>query len=322
MTNYIGVACPVCSKRFASADDIVVCPVCGAPHHRECYRQSGECAFSGEHISGREWHNPEAEPEQEASAAQEDTSDGRLCPLCSAANPEQSIFCQVCGAYMSAPQTGGPVMQDIFQYGQTDPYGGVDKDETIEDLPVQEIARYVGPNSAYYIPRFYQISKEGAPVRGNLSAFFLSFFYYFYRKMYLVGAVMLALFAASTIPFFFLFWEMLPETLRVYGITSSAVVNMAQADFYGNLLALTIAVYLVISLGVSTFATRIYLKHTLENVREMRNEGGKITMGAYNPQMGLRAAGGVDKLSVIVVVGIIMVGINIVASLLINRFLA
>lgn len=31
--------CPVCDKQFKKGDDIVVCPECGAPHHRECYEK-------------------------------------------------------------------------------------------------------------------------------------------------------------------------------------------------------------------------------------------------------------------------------------------
>ena len=37
--------CPVCKKQFEKGDDIVVCPECGAPHHRECYEQNGKCFF-------------------------------------------------------------------------------------------------------------------------------------------------------------------------------------------------------------------------------------------------------------------------------------
>ena len=31
LANYTGARCPVCNKRFTDNDDIVVCPVCGAP---------------------------------------------------------------------------------------------------------------------------------------------------------------------------------------------------------------------------------------------------------------------------------------------------
>ena len=43
--NYQGVCCPVCGKPFQEGDDIVVCPECGAPHHRECYKSLGHCAL-------------------------------------------------------------------------------------------------------------------------------------------------------------------------------------------------------------------------------------------------------------------------------------
>ena len=33
--------CPVCGEQFKKGDDIVVCPECGAPHHRECYEKEG-----------------------------------------------------------------------------------------------------------------------------------------------------------------------------------------------------------------------------------------------------------------------------------------
>ena len=35
--------CPVCNKQFKESDDIVVCPDCGAPHHRECWEKEGKC---------------------------------------------------------------------------------------------------------------------------------------------------------------------------------------------------------------------------------------------------------------------------------------
>ena len=35
MIDYTGIPCPVCHKEFTPEDDIVVCPECGAPYHRE-----------------------------------------------------------------------------------------------------------------------------------------------------------------------------------------------------------------------------------------------------------------------------------------------
>lgn len=35
--DYRGQHCPICGKEFCDGDDIVVCPECGTPYHRECY---------------------------------------------------------------------------------------------------------------------------------------------------------------------------------------------------------------------------------------------------------------------------------------------
>ena len=43
--NTEGVSCVRCHAYLFPEDDIVYCPVCGAPHHRECYNQLGHCAL-------------------------------------------------------------------------------------------------------------------------------------------------------------------------------------------------------------------------------------------------------------------------------------
>lgn len=40
MPSYKNEKCPVCNQEFKDGDDIVTCPVCGTPHHRECYKKS------------------------------------------------------------------------------------------------------------------------------------------------------------------------------------------------------------------------------------------------------------------------------------------
>ena len=52
MPNYENYKCPVCNKQFTKDDDIVTCPECGTPHHRECYNLTGHCVNKGLHASG------------------------------------------------------------------------------------------------------------------------------------------------------------------------------------------------------------------------------------------------------------------------------
>ena len=42
-------SCPVCNRPFGEDDDIVVCPECGTPHHRECWQLVGHCVNKGLH---------------------------------------------------------------------------------------------------------------------------------------------------------------------------------------------------------------------------------------------------------------------------------
>ena len=44
--------CPVCNEKFNENDEIVVCPDCGTPHHRNCYNSLGECKNKSLHSEG------------------------------------------------------------------------------------------------------------------------------------------------------------------------------------------------------------------------------------------------------------------------------
>ncbi len=70
MSNYTGYRCPVCGKAFAQGDDVVVCPDCGAPHHRECYRSLGRCAYEEKHAAGEAWSPATAAGEEEGAPQQ------------------------------------------------------------------------------------------------------------------------------------------------------------------------------------------------------------------------------------------------------------
>ena len=46
--------------KFFDDEDIVVCPECGTPYHRECWNRVGTCIHSAEHGS-YEWKSDSAE---------------------------------------------------------------------------------------------------------------------------------------------------------------------------------------------------------------------------------------------------------------------
>ncbi|MBQ2799672.1 MAG: hypothetical protein IJF09_09825, partial [Ruminiclostridium sp.] len=51
---YTDEKCPICGVAFKEADDVVVCPDCGAPYHRACYKEQGDCSYSDKH-GGYSW---------------------------------------------------------------------------------------------------------------------------------------------------------------------------------------------------------------------------------------------------------------------------
>ena len=52
MFLYENEICPVCEKPFQEGDDVVTCPDCGTPHHRECYDKLGRCENQNLHGTG------------------------------------------------------------------------------------------------------------------------------------------------------------------------------------------------------------------------------------------------------------------------------
>ncbi len=80
--------CPVCDKQFKKGDDIVVCPECGAPHHRKCYEKEGHCHFADKH--GADFSFEKEQLEEAEQQAEQDAKDGVvLCKRCGAENPKK-----------------------------------------------------------------------------------------------------------------------------------------------------------------------------------------------------------------------------------------
>lgn len=89
--------CPICDKQFKKGDDVVVCPECGAPHHRECYEKEGHCHFADKH--GADFSFEKEQLEEAEQQAEQDAKDGVvLCKRCGAENPKEMFYCCNCGA--------------------------------------------------------------------------------------------------------------------------------------------------------------------------------------------------------------------------------
>lgn len=195
--DFLGKKCPVCSKNFHEDDDIVVCPKCGAPYHRECYKEKGKCIFTDLHKTGERWHD-EDETDEEQNAHFD------KCPHCGRHNPKDAVTCHACGEFLhngndtKSQQSTQQNPFDPFSNNSDsnqmpfvtfiDPMGGVSPEEDFDGVTGAEIAKSVKVNTPYYMQVFSRIKVTGSS-RFNFAAFFFGGTWYLYRKQYLRGAI-------------------------------------------------------------------------------------------------------------------------------------
>ena len=172
--DYINEICPVCKRQFGSDDDIVVCPDCGTPHHRDCWNIKKACENSALHGEGFEW-KPMAVKNQPAEnpsvvAETKSTSEGgtfAALPRMTMAESEEDI-------------------ENLLLRGL-----GYQKDETVDGISVGDAALYIQQGARGYIRKF-----KTKKFSFNWAAFFFSPAWFFYRKLYKAGAIILAVFVA------------------------------------------------------------------------------------------------------------------------------
>ena len=295
--DYIGNKCPVCDKYFHADEDIVVCPECGTPHHRECYESLGHCCNEQLHKEGYDY-NETAEAEQK--------EDIQKCPSCGKANDEQSFFCKYCGSplskqgFNSAKNTASPNDNGTYPYPFMDPMGGVASDTDFGDgVKAGEVAKYVKQNTPYFIRVFNNIASVNRS-KFNFAAALFAGGYMLYRKMYKVGAFITAIQAAMMILSTFIrinYASVFNEFANQYtSLTSTSQLleyysRIASADMFILYLP-TIIMMLQIGLMITVGCTfnRLYFKHCKTEVINIKSEAGD----GINPETELQTKGGVN----------------------------
>ena len=224
MTRYTGNHCPVCEQAFTDTDDIVVCPDCGTPYHRDCWKKVGACMHRSEHAAGFEWQ-PEIGPEA-VKAAHEAT-----CPNCGTRNTPGAARCSHCGcplprseadsADAAKPEEQVPIYArdpsvvnnrsaapgPHIETSSADREGGIYRreigpEDTIDGIKAKDWATYVGRSPMYYLMQFFRMSITNRKAAVCLSAFLFGPAYLFYRKMWKEGLLTAILTIVLSIPTF------------------------------------------------------------------------------------------------------------------------
>ena len=254
--NYNGEKCVACGELFSADDDIVVCPQCGSPHHRECYKKDNVCANTVLHETGGKWR-PSSYNEAAVINQSEVIADDK-------ANDEN--------AYGGSGNSVGGENSGVFR-GEADlnsalSFIGFDPNEDIGGVTVKEVSQFVGPNTLYYIPIFKRMKDFGTKISFNLSCLLLPPLYFANRRMWgwsIISAILMVI--LSTPDMMLIMAEQLGSS-ETYEAALNIVLNnketllelseyMAMASWVG-------------SIAFCLFGNRIYYHYVMRSIKRIK----------------------------------------------------
>ena len=211
--KYTNIPCTACGGIFTENDDVVVCPVCGAPHHRACWMRTGQCAKNDAHAEGFVWRVPEErkapEPQDAPGPERLDAGSEGLkfrngesvvsCPQCGSANYQNDIYCLRCGAKLDG--TADPYREDGARRAAGDPYyadyryyferyGGISPQAPVDGIPCMEYSDFVGGSKpGRIIRKVSTMERYDKKFSWSWAALFLGPVWFFWRKLKKEGAI-------------------------------------------------------------------------------------------------------------------------------------
>jgi hypothetical protein len=230
MKRFRSQACAECGEKFTEDADIVVCPDCGYPCHRECWK--GQCVNTAQHGVIADWKPRATAP---------------VCTKCGHENPRGVGLCEACSSplyTLKAPN--GEVISltsDLLEAAGIHPgdrFCGMDPKEEMDGVTIGELADFVGTSIPYYLPIFKLMKTTGKKFSFNLVCLLMPDFYFASRKMFSYW-----FFSAFMVSFFglpFLYYSQPAETgthivMPLWLIITGLVLPYAYRLFmclYGN----------------------------------------------------------------------------------------
>lgn len=277
-----GQKCPVCKSYMFDDEDIVFCPVCGVPTHRECYNQIKKCPLEEYHGTELEYKAPKTEEKPKEEEPPKEQKEPEIITEkidFSESEEEQSPFNNPNGAPFTP--FGAPF----------DPYGGKDKNDSIEGISAEEMKHAVSVNSQYYIPKFFEITKQ-KKTNWNWAAFLIPESFFFFRKCHMTGFLAFVLTVLSTA---------LMEFPSIYvtvteGMTRADLLNAFTDAFsdpqkllYSSVAVLSgLVIALVSRIIFGLYGNLIYKNEVFDKIRKAREDKDN------DPALALRFKGGVN----------------------------
>lgn len=268
------ISCALCHAYLFPEDDVVYCPECGAPHHRECYAHTGHCALEELHGTDRQYDRLKEKKERESREETENAAHGEAeglitCGMCREKYDFSLSACPKCGAPNVARMGGSFVNFDFL--------GGVPADYDIgEGVTADEAKRFVAANTPRYIPKFAVLNRKNK-ISWNWMAFLFPSGWMLSRKMYKNGIIAGLLTVTASL----LYLPMI-RAINNLGFADGQASAQLMEGIYSNLPNIGTAVMLaslagflvntVIRFASALFGDYLYKGHTVAAIKEIRAE--------------------------------------------------
>lgn len=312
MADFINSECIVCKERFKDGDDIVVCPQCGTPYHRECYQNEGKCINTKLHEENISWSQKNSEPKQE---------NGKKCVSCNTVNKPHSIVCENCGASLvdnidfGKDEYSKNDHQDKgfngFNFDLKDKYCGIDPEEAFDkDVNVSEAAEFIGSNTPYYLILFKRMKDTGKKITLNAVCILFPQFYFANRKMWLEAILTIFITTLLSVPgwiYMIAYVENSVEMAEAFGIQSSFFEIIAQFTNYATMGLRALA---------CLFANWLYYRHMIRKIKAIKNSYDSEEV--INEK--IQKTGGTSFISILVALAIQMLFLAAITWVLIRIF--
>ena len=238
-SEFLGKLCPVCRTSFRQNDDVVVCPVCGTPHHRACYLKENKCGVESYHSSGFVWEGYLPD-EPRITEAPPDTGSIRDIMNSEVGENIDELSNQL-------PETD-PAFVEFFK-DLYDPTIGED------GVSMKELITFTSTSLFHYQQAFLAFrGRNGVKRRKtffNIGSGLLAPIFQFYRKMDFLGIILTIV-------------MLLPSFL--IALNESFFINNSGAHYIFNFLNIAEQVLLCI------FGDYIYYLFAVKKIRKIRGE--------------------------------------------------
>lgn len=245
MALYENELCAGCGDALTQEGDIVVCPVCGTPQHRACWKKKNACVNEALHADDFSWKTAwKGEPSAPA------TEPGAICAVCGTDNRTGTEICSQCNNSLTKPPAQSPAPTEV-------------RNEPLGKIGTHDVEIYAQINASRYIEKFRRIDQLGRRVSWNWAAFLFSPYWFFYRKLYRLGTFFLGLNLASSIFFSTPMYEAYKTLER---LNTSGMADAAAATELGGVLRLLMGMSAVV-LGLRAAAAWV-ANHAYKNKME------------------------------------------------------